>query len=252
MIKTVNIDCDKSFIDTMNRFNISLHWREDNPRTLPARFVMDNTTTIEPYSGFFSGDALCTMGAFSYSHSKLQAGMVIGRYCAISWGLTVTGPRHPYEWLTTSNVIYDRFAGNIKKYLDSIEYTLKNRDPRVFEKAMPCIGNDVWIGQNVTLNRGIKIGDGAVIAAYSVVTKDVPPYSIVGGNPAQLIKYRFSDETIGRLIKIRWWDYLPHQFVNLDITNVEAFIDDFERLLPCLEKFEPKAATINDLLLGSI
>src|SRR6185312_6866720 len=72
---------------------------------------------------------------------------------------------------------------------------------------MPVIGNDVWIGQDVSLNRGVTIGDGAVVAGFSVVTRDVPPYAIVGGNPAKIIKYRFPEETINALLESRWWDY---------------------------------------------
>lgn len=69
------------------------------------------------------------------------------------------------------------------------------------------IGNDVWIDMNAIVMRGVKIGDGAVIAAGAVVTKDVAPYSIVGGNPAKLIKYRFTEEVIGKLLEIKWWDW---------------------------------------------
>lgn len=69
------------------------------------------------------------------------------------------------------------------------------------------MGNDVWIGYDALIMPGVKIGDGAVIAAKSVVTKDVPPYTIVGGNPACSIKQRFSDAEVAQLLEIRWWDW---------------------------------------------
>ena len=74
------------------------------------------------------------------------------------------------------------------------------------EKEQTTIGNDVWIGNNVTILSGVDIGDGAVIAAVAVVTKDVPPFAIVGGVPAKILKYRFSDELIKELEQLKWWD----------------------------------------------
>lgn len=78
---------------------------------------------------------------------------------------------------------------------------------RIIRKGQVLIGNDVWIGDDVTILGGVRIGDGAVIAAGAVVVKDVPPYAIVGGNPAEIIKYRFPEETIERLRRIAWWDW---------------------------------------------
>jgi virginiamycin A acetyltransferase len=69
------------------------------------------------------------------------------------------------------------------------------------------VGNDVWIGYRAALLPGVKIGDGAIIGAYSVVTKDVPPYTIVGGNPAREIRRRFPPEHVERLLQLRWWDW---------------------------------------------
>ena len=74
-------------------------------------------------------------------------------------------------------------------------------------KGDTVIGNDVWIGYKATIMAGVTIGDGAIIASQAVVTKDVPPYTIVGGNPAQAIKKRFSDEKIERLLSTKWWDW---------------------------------------------
>jgi virginiamycin A acetyltransferase len=74
-------------------------------------------------------------------------------------------------------------------------------------KGDTVIGNDVWIGHNATITAGVTIGDGAIIATNATVVNDVEPYSIVGGNPARLIKYRFPEEKIAELLKVKWWDW---------------------------------------------
>ena len=74
-------------------------------------------------------------------------------------------------------------------------------------KGDTVVGNDVWIGQNVTVMPGVRIGDGAIIAANSVVAKDVPPYCIAGGNPCRVIRQRFDDELISYLLDLKWWDW---------------------------------------------
>lgn len=79
--------------------------------------------------------------------------------------------------------------------------------PSLDKRRDTIIGNDVWFGTNSTIMLGVKIGDGAIIGACSVVTKDVPPYSIVAGNPAKIVRYRFPDEIIEQLLKIKWWDW---------------------------------------------
>ena len=87
------------------------------------------------------------------------------------------------------------------------------------------VGNDVWIGARAIIMDGIKIGDGAIIGANSVVTKDVPPYAIVAGCPAKLIRYRFSEDVINKLLELCWWDY-PKEFIvnNLPFDDVEECI----------------------------
>ena len=119
----------------------------------------------------------------------------IGKYCSIARQTTIGVSGHNYEWVTTSPVIVSTHYGFVEKNC---------MEP---QRERPVIGNDVWIGMNATIMRGVKIGDGAIVAAGAVVTKDVAPYSIVGGNPAKHIKYRFSEEVIGKLLEIKWWDW---------------------------------------------
>ena len=81
-----------------------------------------------------------------------------------------------------------------------------------YGKGVPVIGNDVWISDDVTIHSGVTLGDGCVVAGQSVVTRSVPPYAVVAGNPARVVKYRFDPETIAALLEVKWWN-LPDDFI---------------------------------------
>lgn len=125
--------------------------------------------------------------------------LIIGKFCAIATGVTfiMNGANHKLDGI--SSFPFPIFGGAWGEEMPQL-LNLPSRGDTI-------VGNDVWLGYQSTIMPGIKIGDGAIIAAKSVVTKDVPPYAIVGGNPAQIIKKRFSDPEIEQLLKIRWWDW---------------------------------------------
>jgi acetyltransferase-like isoleucine patch superfamily enzyme len=165
-----------------------------------------NTTTVEPYCGILNGTQICEIGAFSYSRSPLPVAMRIGRYSSIAHGLSVPSPRHPLEKISTSPAFYDPRFSVVQSFMEDAG----ERDIQ-FEKTVqrpaPVIGNDVWVGANAALLPGVSIGDGAVVAAHAVVTRDVPPYAVVGGNPARVLRYRFEKEMVDALLEVRWWQY---------------------------------------------
>jgi len=123
--------------------------------------------------------------------------LIIGKYCSIGSGavFVMAGNQgHRSDWVSTFPFYYQ---ANIFK---------EAKDP--YEKVgNTTIGHDVWIGSEAMIMSGVTIGTGAVIAARAVVTKDVPPYAIVGGNPIDIIKYRFSKEKIEELLKLKWWEW---------------------------------------------
>src|SRR5690606_35624172 len=97
---------------------------------------------------------------------------------------------------------------------------------KIVERKHIYIGNDVFIGMNVTILDGIRIGDGAVIGAGAMVSKDIPPYAIAVGNPIRIIRYRFNDELIKKLLEIKWWDWEKSKLTSVerDFDNIEEFI----------------------------
>lgn len=184
---------------------------------------------IEEGCTFLSGDRFASLGFMSYSWSSLVDYVTVGRYCSIAGGLKFSGVRHPIEAVTTSPFVYDKnfsmVASGIEKF-DCSFPAIFNKQPR----REIVINNDVWIGSNVWLARGINIGTGAVIAAESVVTKDVEPYAIYGGNPAKLIRYRFDEEVIEGLLESKWWDMHPSIISALNMRNPITFIEDLKRV----------------------
>ena len=130
---------------------------------------------------------------FDFENDKL----IIGKFCSIASDVKfiMNGGNHRTDWLT--NYPFPIFGG-------SWEIAMPDSWPN---KGDTIIGNDVWIGYNATIMPGINIGDGAIIAAQSVVTRNVEPYSIVGGNPAKEIRKRFDESIIQELLNICWWDW---------------------------------------------
>ncbi|QEE16014.1 CatB-related O-acetyltransferase [Promethearchaeum syntrophicum] len=152
----------------------------------------------------------CQIGKHSYTgQNAIIMGIKIGNFCSISWGVTIGPGEHDFSRVTTHRFLYtdvDRLKPENEEWYNRFEKNIE-------------IGHDVWIGANSTILRGVSIGTGSIIGANSLVNKNIPPYAIVGGNPAKIIKYRFSDENIQELIKIKWWN-LPDRIIKL---NFETF-----------------------------
>jgi acetyltransferase-like isoleucine patch superfamily enzyme len=179
---------------------------------------------VEP-DAIFSHCAFWGSGAFSYCHSVLPQDVEIGRYCSIAVGCEVMGLEHPLDHISTHLFTHTRY------YTDAYasEYG-QAPDPSSYEndRGPVRIGNDVWIAQRALIRRGVTIGDGAVIAAGAVVVNDVPPFAIVGGAPARVLRYRFPDAMIERIQRVAWWQYHVTEFAGLDVANPERFLDGIE------------------------
>ena len=165
------------------------------------------------------------IGAFTYSNSLAIENVKIGRYCSIG-PFVFMGGVHPLDFLSTSPFQYDSDFFFFSKYLkEKPNDIFKLKESKTIE-----IGNDVFIGAFTFLKSGVKIGDGAVIGAHSVVVSDIPPYAVAVGNPARIVKYRFSQEIIDKLLKLKWWEYKYTDFKNVDFSNITKAIEQIECL----------------------
>ena len=150
------------------------------------------------------------------------AGLTIGKYTSIANGVHISLGDHD-----TANVSSFPFYG-LRDYWPGVRSASSDHAT----KGPVKIGNDVWIGQNVFITSGVTIGDGAVIGAHSVVTKDVPPYSIAAGNPARIVRSRFDPAIVSRLLRVQWWNWSDEE-VNAALPfilshNIEEFLERAE------------------------
>ncbi len=130
----------------------------------------------------------------------------IGRFVTFARGCQIGGTEHPIHYLSTSFFRISRKWFPDDHAAQSADLVPLMRVPTRNRGANIEIENDVWFGASCVVLKGVTIGSGAVIGAGAVVTKDVPPYAIVAGNPAKVIKYRFDEETVARLLAAKWWD----------------------------------------------
>lgn len=195
-----------------------------------------------------------SMGAFSYAVSGFYSGVRIGRYTSIGEEVQIGRASHPMSWVSSSPFFYlkDRLFDVGDDFKDATLYhsygapDWQNAVPTQFKPI--SIGNDVYIGHGAMIMPGVTIGDGAVVAAMAVVTKNVPPYAIVGGNPARIIRMRHDPIIAAQLLFIRWWDYAPWQLQGVDFANPAGAIEGLKRVAESAPIYAPETVVVSALL----
>lgn len=191
----------------------------------------DNLSTFGGYNKLYRGTKVWNsdIGKFTYMSNSEVYNCTVGAFCSIA-PYTILGGfgAHPTKWISTHPAFYS----------NKLKANATFSDDEVFDEYKKTnIGNDVWIGTRAMILGGVNIGDGAIVAAGAVVTKDVPEYAVVGGIPAKIIKYRFQEDIIEQLLLLKWWN-LPveklkkyhKEFINKENWNKKE-IQDLSRLL---------------------
>jgi len=201
----------------------------------------------------------CSFGAFSYVNGLYTTSLYdceVGRYTSIAEGVVAGGYEHPTDWLSSHPFLFAE-PNQYKIFLRQPEFARlapEPPNPPAVERHLKTrIGHDVWIGSGAFLKRGVRIGDGAVIAAHSVVTRDVSAYSVVVGQPARVMRLRFDARSVERLLKLQWWRYDLAPFkASIDFRHIEAALDRLEQLLADgeLQPLPARAATVTPLRGG--
>ncbi len=173
---------------------------------------IDNKSIIKPNVHILENCIInnSQIDSFSYMGKNCLAQNVsIGKYCSIANDVYIGLGKHPVNFFSTSTIFYKKF--------NTLKIKLVDNDLAFCEYDKITIGNDVWIGARSIIMDGVKIGHGSIIAANSVVTKDVPPYAIVAGIPAKIIKFRFKEKKVNRLLLSRWWENKLSDIQNMSV-----------------------------------
>lgn len=199
-----------------------------NPRISIFSFVSANAEVDKSayiYRGVKAKRA--KIGAYTYIAANTDIeNAEIGKFCSIADHCRIGMSSHSMQCVSTSPIFTSKV---LECWVENEVFTHKSEDERVF------IGNDVWIGSHVLVKGGVHIGNGACVAAGAVVVKDVPPYAIVGGVPAKVIRYRFSPEIIQRLLELKWWNWDEKKLKdnisffqrdNISLDEVNAFVSN--------------------------
>lgn len=207
------------------RIFLEYPWKISGVFRKGEKVTIHRSVSVEPYANM-AGGTFISAGAFSYCRSpKIDRDFRMGRYCSVARNVKLGPQEHPLSRLSTHVFSMHEHTAQLaeREFGKQVRQT-----PFEMRAPAPTIGNDVWLGEGCTIKRGISIGDGAVVAHGAIVTKDVPAYAIVGGVPARIIRFRFDEATIERLLRVAWWKYNFADFGDLDTTDLPAFLDRLE------------------------
>ena len=224
MERLVHLKLGSNHIDKLNSIFFEIDSNGHKKLEIGQSLFFHESTKVGSSFGIYSGNYIPSMGSFSFSRSPFfeLVPFDIGNYVSIGEQVSSFGFEHPMDNLGTSPLFYQENRNLFSRVNLNISKKIIN-DKNI------VISNDVWIGRGALLKRGIKIGNGAVVGAGSVVTKNVPDYAVVGGNPAKIIRYRFNENIIARLKKVKWWNLPLEELSKIDFNwPILKIIETFE------------------------
>ena len=202
-----------------------------NPKISKLSFVSANNR-IDPRAVIYRMVKMksSSIGRYSYVGNDTDVECAdIGQFCSISDHCRIGMGGHTLSHISSCPLFTQRINGCQEQWVD--------QDIHAVEEKRAVLGNDVWVGSHVLINGGVTVGHGAVIGAGAVVVKDVPPYAIVGGVPAKVIRYRFSPEIIEKLLELQWWN-LPEETLkdNIALFQQDNFtVEDLAQFMDIIE-----------------
>lgn len=215
---------------------------------------LDATSRIEAPSAVLSQiepGAVLRVGAFCNLSGGTLNNIVAGRYCSIAQGVVIGSHEHPTDWLTTSRTAYYPQVNGWDRLMAGDAAPSVHARKVLFDGSCPIttLGPDVWIGQGAFIKAGVTIGTGAIIGARATVVKDVPPYAIVVGTPGRVLRLRFPEAVIERLLRVQWWQYSIYDLFDAPMNDIDRALDVIEEHVASgkLEPFEGPVLTGEDL-----
>lgn len=258
--EVVRTRINADFLSMLERHRI-FYQRVDDPKAPPVPLekrrwkpgdvlMFRKDCVLEPYTTIGAGNNMFSVGSFGSIMSELPLNTKIGRYCSIGPGVKPLGFRHPLHAVSMSSAAFNPRREFVHSYLRDFEGIFGA--PATFAPVSTpqpqfrplSIGHDVWIGAYVSLPGGVTIGNGAVVASNTVVTKDVPSYAIIGGNPGKIIKFRFDDKIQADLEAMQWWNYELSDLHAIGMNDPAAFCAAFPSRRVHLREYKPRSVNI--------
>ncbi len=195
--------------------------------------------------------AFLDIGAFCNLSGGTINNVRFGRYCSIASGVVIGPHEHPTDWLTTSRTAYFPEVNGWDSLVAGSRKAIVRARRRPFSGSCPVteIGPDVWIGQGAFIKAGVTIGPGAVIGARATVLRDVPPYAIVVGTPGRILRMRFPEQIVERLLATEWWRYSIYDLFEAPLDSIEETLAVIEPMIAsgALRPYEGRVVAPADL-----